>query len=177
MWSAPGRAPLRSSFSRSFSQRSGGTAGRLQKRRLLVLRCAALRRWSCGAAYAGGVDPRWPYLVADGLFAACEEAADPALCGRPVGVVARVPCADAQLIAVNTVAKAAGVGSGVRLCEARERYAGFVVRAQRVERALLIAAYAEGEEADLWVVGESRMVSYRKTQRLHDGRLARSIGP
>ena len=33
----------------------------------------------------------WLYLDADGFFASCEEAADPALHGRPVGVVAGEP--------------------------------------------------------------------------------------
>ena len=37
----------------------------------------------------------WFYLDADGFFASCEEAADPALHGRPVGVVVDRPYADA----------------------------------------------------------------------------------
>ena len=58
----------------------------------------------------------WLYLDADGFFASCEEAADPRLHGRPVGVVAGSAYADAPLIAVNTVAKrAAGVRSGDRV--------------------------------------------------------------
>ena len=76
----------------------------------------------------------WLYLDADGFFASCEEAADPALHGRPVGVVAGGPYPAAPLIAVNTAAKAADVRSGDRLCDARDRCAGFVVRPQRVER-------------------------------------------
>ena len=77
---------------------------------------------------------RWLYLDADGFFASCEEAADPALHGRPVGVVAGEPYADAPLIAVNTVAKRAGVRSGDRVCDARALCPGFVVCPQRVER-------------------------------------------
>ena len=76
----------------------------------------------------------WLYLDADGFFASCEEAADPALHGRAVGVVAGAEYADAPLIAVNTVAKRAGVRSGDRVGDARERCPGFVVRPQRVER-------------------------------------------
>ena len=76
----------------------------------------------------------WLYLDADGFFASCEEAADPRLHGRPVGVVAGSAYADAPLIAVNTVAKRAGVRSGDRVCEARKLCPGFAVRPQRVER-------------------------------------------
>ena len=78
--------------------------------------------------------PPWLYLDADGFFASCEEAADPRLHGRPVGVVAGSAYADAPLIAVNTVAKRAGVRSGDRVCEARKLCPGFAVRPQRVER-------------------------------------------
>ena len=77
---------------------------------------------------------RWLYLDCDGFFASCEEAADPALYGRPVGVVAGDPYADAPLIAVNSVAKRAGVRSGDRLCVARAVCPRFVARPQRVER-------------------------------------------
>ena len=78
--------------------------------------------------------PPWLYLDADGFFASCEEAADPRLHGHPVGVVAGSAYADAPLIAVNTVAKRAGVRSGDRVCEARKLCPGFVVRPQRIER-------------------------------------------
>ena len=78
--------------------------------------------------------PPWLYLDADGFFASCEEAADPSLYGRPVGVVAGDPYPDAPLIAVNTVAKRAGVRSGFRVRDARDRCPGFAVRPQRVER-------------------------------------------
>ena len=76
----------------------------------------------------------WLYLDADGFFASCEEAADWRLHGRPVGVVAGRPYADAPLIAVNNAAKRVGVQSGDRVRAARERCPGFVVRPQRVER-------------------------------------------
>ena len=56
----------------------------------------------------------WLYLDADGFFASCEEAADPALHGCPVRVVVDRPYADAPLIAVNTAAKRAGVRRAVR---------------------------------------------------------------
>ena len=89
----------------------------------------------------------WLYLDADGFFASCEEAADPALHGRAVGVVAGSAYADAPLIAVNTVAKRAGVRSGDRVRDAREHCAGFVVRPQRVER------YVEIHERMVCAVG------------------------
>ena len=57
---------------------------------------------SQGACVSGR--PPWLYLDADGFFASCEEAADPRLHGRPVGVVAGSAYADAPLIAVNTSA-------------------------------------------------------------------------
>ena len=81
-----------------------------------------------------GAPGPWLYLDADGFFASCEEAADPRLHGRPVGVVAGRPYADAPLIAVNTAAKRTGVRSGYRLRDARARCPGFAVRPQRVER-------------------------------------------
>ena len=84
--------------------------------------------------YAGRMAAPWLYLDADGFFASCEEAADPALHGCPVGVVAGEDFADAPLIAVNTIAKRAGVRSGDRVCEARALCPGFVVCPQRVER-------------------------------------------
>ena len=80
----------------------------------------------------------WLYLDADGFFASCEEAADPRMHGRPVGVVAGSPYAEAPLIAVNTTAKRAGVRSGDRLRDARELCPGFVVCPQRVERYVAI---------------------------------------
>ena len=89
---------------------------------------------SCGHVSGAVMASRWLYLDADGFFASCEEAADPALHGRPVGVVAGEPYADAPLIAVNTVAKRAGVRSGDRVCDARALCPGFVVCPQRVER-------------------------------------------
>ena len=89
---------------------------------------------SCGHVSGVVMASRWLYLDADVFFASCEEAADPALHGRPVGVVAGEPYADAPLIAVNTVAKRAGVRSGDRVCDARALCPGFVVCPQRVER-------------------------------------------
>ena len=89
---------------------------------------------SCGHVSGAVMASRWLYLDADGFFASCEEAADPALHGRPVGVVAGDPYPDAPLIAVNTVAKRAGVRSGDRVCDARALCPGFVVCPQRVER-------------------------------------------
>ena len=80
------------------------------------------------------------YLDADGFFASCEEAADPRLHRRPVGVVAGNFYDDAPLIAVNTVAKRAGVRSGDRLCDARALCPGFIVRPQRVERYVAVHA-------------------------------------
>ena len=90
----------------------------------------------------------WLYLDADGFFASCEEASDRRLHGRPLGVVAGRPYADAPLIAVNTVAKRAGVRSGDRVRAARDRCPDFVVRPQRVER------YVEVHERMVSAVGD-----------------------
>lgn len=79
----------------------------------------------------------WLYLDADGFFASCEEAADPALHGRPVGVVAGDPYAEAPLIAVNTVANRFGmwldkqrsrVASTLRVPSAAPRHHGRLTR-------------------------------------------------
>ena len=95
----------------------------------------------------------WLYLDADGFFASCEEAADRRLHGRPVGVVGGRPYGDAPLIAVNTVAKRAGVRSGDRVRVARERCPEFVVRPQRVER------YVEAHDRMVSAVGNVLPVS------------------
>ena len=76
----------------------------------------------------------WLYLDAGGFFASCEEAADPRLPGRAVGVVTGSTYPDAPLIAVNTAAKRADVRSGDRVRDAREQCPEFTVRPQRVER-------------------------------------------
>ena len=89
----------------------------------------------------------WLYLDCDGFLASCEEAVHPHLHGHPVGVVAGAPYPDAPLIAVNTAAKRAGVRSGDRVSDARERCPGFAVRPQRVER------YVEVHERMVSAVG------------------------
>ena len=74
------------------------------------------------------------YLDCDGFFASCEENADPALHGRPVGVSTIDPDNRAAvLIAVNTAAKRRGLGKGESAEEARERVPDITIRHQRPE--------------------------------------------
>ena len=74
------------------------------------------------------------YLDCDGFFAACEENADPALHGRPVGVSTIDPDNRAAvLIAVNTAAKRRGLGKGESAEEARRLVPDITVRHQRPE--------------------------------------------
>ena len=63
------------------------------------------------------------YLDADGFFASCEESADPALHGRPVGVSTANPaCPGSVLIAINTRAKRAGARKGMPTRDARNAF-------------------------------------------------------
>ena len=72
------------------------------------------------------------YLDCDGFFASCEESADRALHGRPVGVSTTDPDnPGGVLIAVNPAAKRLGVGKGENAREARRAVPELVVRAQR----------------------------------------------
>ena len=74
------------------------------------------------------------YLDCDGFFAACEENADPALHGRPVGVSTIDPDNRAAvLIAVNTAAKRRGLGKGESAEEARRLVPDITIRHQRPE--------------------------------------------
>ena len=74
------------------------------------------------------------YLDCDGFFAACEEAADPALYGRPVGVSTIDPDeGGAVLIAVNVPAKRAGLAKGMPVRDARGAVPALAVRHQRPE--------------------------------------------
>ena len=74
------------------------------------------------------------YLDADGFFASCEEAADPALHGQPVGVATTDPKnPGAVLIAVNPAAKRAGAHKGERARDARTAVPDIAIRAQRPE--------------------------------------------
>ena len=75
------------------------------------------------------------YLDCDGFFAACEEAADSSLHGRPVAVATTDPDnPGACLIAVNVHAKRLGVGKGENAREARAAVPDLIIRAQRPER-------------------------------------------
>ena len=74
------------------------------------------------------------YLDCDGFFASCEESADPALHGRPVGVSTTDPASPgAVLIAVNPAAKRAGAHKGERARDARTAVPDITIRAQRPE--------------------------------------------
>ena len=74
------------------------------------------------------------YLDCDGFFASCEESADPALHGQPVGVSTTDPAnPGAVLIAVNPEAKRRGAGKGIRARDARATVPGIAIREQRPE--------------------------------------------
>ena len=74
------------------------------------------------------------YLDADGFFASCEEAADPALHGRPVGVSTCEPSSPgAVLIAVNPAAKRRGAAKGETARDVRATVPDIAIRAQRPE--------------------------------------------
>lgn len=74
------------------------------------------------------------YLDCDGFFASCEEAADPALHGRPVGVSTANPARPGSvLIAVNPLAKRLGARKGMPVTEARRLAPNLAVRSQRPE--------------------------------------------
>ena len=75
------------------------------------------------------------YLDCDGFFAACEEASDSSLHGRPVAVSTTDPDnPGACLIAVNVHAKRLGISKGEHAREARTAVPDLIVRPQRPER-------------------------------------------
>ena len=75
------------------------------------------------------------YLDCDGFFASCEESADPALHGRPVGVstTEALTSPGAVLIAVNPAAKRRGAGKGERARDARAAVPDIAILEQRPE--------------------------------------------
>ena len=62
--------------------------------------------------------PKRLYIDFDGFFAACEEQADPALRGRPVGVVPFAGARNSCVISANAAAKRFGVKTGTSIAEA-----------------------------------------------------------
>ena len=63
--------------------------------------------------------PKRLYIDFDGFFASCEEQADPALHGRPVGVIPFAGARNSCVIAANAAAKRFGVKTGTPIAEAR----------------------------------------------------------
>ena len=63
--------------------------------------------------------PKRLYIDFDGFFASCEEQADPALHGRPVGVIPFAGARNSCVIASNAAAKRFGVKTGTPIAEAR----------------------------------------------------------
>ena len=65
--------------------------------------------------------PEQLYIDCDGFFAACEEQADRQLQGRPLGVIPFAGAVHSCVIASNTLAKRAGVTTGMAIADARRR--------------------------------------------------------
>ena len=63
--------------------------------------------------------PKRLYIDFDGFFASCEEQADPALHGRPLGVIPFAGARNSCVIAANAAAKRFGVTTGTAIAEAR----------------------------------------------------------
>ena len=68
--------------------------------------------------------PEQLYIDFDGFFAACEEQADCRLQGRPLGVIPFAGAVHSCVIAANTMAKRAGVTTGMAIADARRRCPG-----------------------------------------------------
>ena len=65
--------------------------------------------------------PEQLYIDFDGFFAACEEQADRQMQGRPLGVIPFAGAVHSCVIAANTMAKRAGVTTGMAIADARRR--------------------------------------------------------
>ena len=74
-----------------------------------------------GARVRKPTAPEQLYIYFDGFFAACEEQADRRLQGRPLGVIPFAGVVHSCVIAANTLAKRAGVTTGMAIASARRR--------------------------------------------------------
>ena len=75
--------------------------------------------------------PEQLYIDFDGFFAACEEQADRQLQGRPLGVIPFAGAVNSCVIAANTMAKRAGVMTGMAIADARRRCPGIALVPQQ----------------------------------------------
>ena len=71
--------------------------------------------------------PEQLYIDFDSFFAACEEQADRRLQGRPLGVIPFAGAVNSCVIAANTMAKRAGVMTGMAIADARRRCPGIAL--------------------------------------------------
>ena len=75
--------------------------------------------------------PEQLYIDFDGFFAACEEQADRRLQGRPLAVILFAGAVQSCVIAANTMAKRAGVTTGMAIADARRRCPGIALVPQQ----------------------------------------------
>ena len=75
--------------------------------------------------------PEQLYIDFDGFFAACEEQADRQLQGRPLGVIPFAGAVQNCVIAANTMAKRAGVTTGMAIADAQRRCPGIALVPQQ----------------------------------------------
>ena len=86
---------------------------------LLTLVCSLYVRH--GARVRKPAFPEQLYIDFDGFFAACEEQADRRLQGRSLAVIPFAGAVHSCVIAANTMAKRAGVTTGMAIADARRR--------------------------------------------------------
>ena len=84
-----------------------------------------------GARVRKPTAPEQLYIDFDGFFAACEEQADHRLQGRPLGVIPFAGAVHSCVIAANTMAKRAGVTTGMAIADARRRCPGIALVPQQ----------------------------------------------
>ena len=96
---------------------------------LLTLVCSLYIRY--GARVRKPTTPEQLYIDFDGFFAACEEQADRRLQGRPRGVIPFAGAVHSCVIAANTLAKRAGVTTGMAIADARRRCPGIALGPQQ----------------------------------------------
>ena len=84
-----------------------------------------------GARVRKPTAPEQLYIDFDGFFAACEEQADRRLQGRPLGVIPFAGAVHSCVIAANTMAKRAGVTTGMAIADARRRCPGIALVPQQ----------------------------------------------
>ena len=97
----------------------------------------ALLHLSCRLCIRYGARVRKPtaqeqlYIDFDGFFAACEEQADRRLQGQPLAIIPFAGAVQSCVIAANTMAKRAGVTTGMAIAAARRRCPGIALIPQQ----------------------------------------------